>query len=158
MLDEEDQESLQEHLLSVVPRASEELEDWIVYTLLYFLGFLCPNLYSKLADQDWIPKLQSSLSNAEYACRKPMVQLLSRILQVQELLLSETEALDHAFVTFLLVEIETSRQDEDYNYALIRLLVRKFFNNSSTVASRFTISIKINRETLSQIPNHSSPL
>ena len=57
------------------------------------------------------------------AGRRVDVSLMNEILKVQECSISEIQMYDDSFIITILDEIELERDDEEYNYGLLKLLV-----------------------------------
>ncbi len=55
--------------------------------------------------------------------KRTAVSLMNEILQVQQCSIQEVQEFDEAFINLLLDEIEAERNDEEYSYEMIRLLV-----------------------------------
>lgn len=77
------------------------------------------NLFKNLSVSDFIQYFRGGTNFG----RQSAVSLMNEILQVQQCSIQELEDFDDAFVNLLLDEIEAERDNEEYSYGMLKLLV-----------------------------------
>ena len=77
------------------------------------------NLFKNLSVSDFIQYFRGGTNFG----RQSAVSLMNEILQVQQCSIQEIEEFDNAFVNRLLDEIEAERDNEEYSYGMLKLLV-----------------------------------
>ncbi|KAJ3042427.1 hypothetical protein HDV00_007383 [Rhizophlyctis rosea] len=152
-----------EEVLRSLSRTDDEDPDnaYIVYSLLYRLGQDYVNTYRRLLEEDWLPHLKTVIATrVGDRSHHVAVQLLYELAKIQELSIADLDTFDDAFLTFLLDQIEATRdKNESENYALIRLLliINEQFRLKTAFSATFsnrvtsTITLRINEcKTLSE--------
>ncbi|TPX31364.1 hypothetical protein SmJEL517_g05278 [Synchytrium microbalum] len=126
---------------------------YVVVSLLFHVGQLSPNVYRRLAEDDWFTKLRdvvlsrawaSAVFNKGDRMHHAAARLLYEVCRVQELSISEMELLNDELIQSICDTIERTRDDhrEEFNYDLIRLLL--IFNDQFTKKNARTL-VMINR-------------
>ncbi|KAJ3281808.1 hypothetical protein HK104_011263 [Borealophlyctis nickersoniae] len=120
---EEERDEIAQVLASYDDKDSNK--GYVVYSLLYHLGQLSPNIYRKLLEDDWLPRLRDQILVRHGERQHPvLVLLMYELCKLQELSIADLEIIDELFLSFLCDKIEQTRNEsEDENYALIKLLL-----------------------------------
>ncbi|KAL2918103.1 hypothetical protein HK105_202517 [Polyrhizophydium stewartii] len=120
-------EDMSEALAFLAQAAADEDKPTLLVrmSLLLHFGLATPNVFRRLAQDDWIPLLRDVVLRVDDdKVLHIAVILFEQLCQVYEMSLSELDLIDSALIERLLDLVEASRDlDESYNYALLKLLI-----------------------------------
>ncbi|KAH6581318.1 hypothetical protein BASA61_009133 [Batrachochytrium salamandrivorans] len=132
---------------------------YIRISVLFHFGTRLPNVFRRLAQNDWMSFLKEVLllPDLEVHISHIAVLLLEKLCLIHEMSLSELDEIDVPLLSHLCEMVESSRDtDETYNYAVIKLLI--CLNSQLAKKRGFTLTRNRFLDVLALRVNHSKTL
>ncbi|KAH6574196.1 hypothetical protein BASA60_005647 [Batrachochytrium salamandrivorans] len=132
---------------------------YIRISVLFHFGTRLPNVFRRLAQNDWMSFLKKVLllPDLEVHISHIAVLLLEKLCLIHEMSLSELDEIDVPLLSHLCEMVESSRDtDETYNYAVIKLLI--CLNSQLAKKRGFTLTRNRFLDVLALRVNHSKTL